>query len=188
MSKKEIRTLCAEVRASPGAEAGNPVFEGYAARFMTLSENMGGFREQIAPGAFIEMDDVRALLNHDPNYVLGRTTAGTLILKPDEVGLGFYIDGPGTTWARDLRVSVNRGDISQCSFAFETLEDKWEKADDGLEIRTLLKVRLYDISIVTYPAYEATNVAARSARREQNNASIEISRRRLALKEKEWRK
>lgn len=189
MSKKEIRTLCAEVRASPRAEGGEsaPVFEGYAARFMSLSEDLGGFREQIAPGAFGEMGDVRALFNHDPNYVLGRTAAGTLSLKTDEEGLSFHIDGPDTAWARDLRESVNRGDISQCSFAFETIEDKWERMGDGSEIRTLLKVRLYDISIVTYPAYEATSVAARSAGRAKDDR-IEISRRRLALKEKEWRK
>ena len=124
MHGSEIRTLKAEVRASPGA-GGEMRFEGYAARFNSPSEDLGGFIEDIAPGAFAEAvnGDVRALFNHDPNYVLGRTGAGTLTLREDENGLRFEISAPDTGWARDLHASVQRGDINQCSFAFDVIED-----------------------------------------------------------------
>lgn len=188
MGKKEIRTLCAEVRASPAAQEGLR-FEGYAARFNEWSEDLGGFRERIAPGAFakaIATDDVRALFNHDANYVLGRTGAGTLRLQEDERGLRFEIDAPDAGWARDLHKSVERGDISQCSFAFEVQAEEWARGE-RLDERTLKEVKLYDVSIVTYPAYEATSVSARSMRR-QGTESIRTRRMRLSLREKEWRK
>lgn len=139
---------------------------GYAARFNQLSDVLGNFREQIQPGFFdgIEQDDVRALWNHDPNYVLGRSTAGTLQLSQDSEGLAVEITPPDATWARDLMVSINRGDVSQMSFAFTVAEggDKWEKVD-GNWIRTLVrKGRVFDVSPVTYPAYPQTSAAVRS--------------------------
>ncbi len=110
MHGSEIRTLRAEVRASPGT-GGEMRFEGYAARFNSPSEDLGGFIEDIAPGAFAEAvsGDVRALFNHDPNHVLGRTSAGTLTLCEDGDGLRFEISAPDTGWARDLYTSVQRG-------------------------------------------------------------------------------
>lgn len=181
MHGSEIRTLKAEVRASPGT-SGEMRFEGYAARFNSPSEDLGGFIEDIAPGAFAEAvsGDVRALFNHDPNHVLGRTSAGTLTLREDGDGLRFEISAPDTGWARDLYTSVQRGDINQCSFAFDVIEDEWRHMSGAPDRRTLKKVRLYDVSIVTYPAYQATSVSARHYAPAPN----ENLRRRLRLREK----
>ena len=141
---------------------------GYAAMFNKLSSDLGYFREQIAPGAFTQAilnDDVRALVDHDSSRILGRNTAGTLRLKEDDKGLFTEIDVPDTTVGRDALVSVNRGDISGMSFAFRTIKDSWDYGDedkDETPIRTLLEVNLYDVSIVTYPAYPDTTVGVRS--------------------------
>jgi hypothetical protein len=134
---------------------------GHAAVFNQLSEDLGGFREQIAPGAFtntLKTADVRALFNHDPNYVLGRTTSGTLRLAEDETGLIVEIDPPGTQWANDLLVSINRSDITQMSFAFRAVQEQWQ---NGKSVRTLIEVELFDVSPVTYPAYPQTDVKLR---------------------------
>ncbi len=181
MHGSEIRTLQAEVRASPGT-GGEMRFEGYAARFNSPSEDLGGFIEDIAPGAFAEAvsGDVRALFNHDPNHVLGRTSAGTLTLREDGDGLRFEISAPDTGWARDLYTSVQRGDINQCSFAFDVIEDEWRHMSGAPDRRTLKKVRLYDVSIVTYPAYQATSVSARHYAPSPN----ENLRKKLRLREK----
>lgn len=155
--KKEIRTYNAEIRASPE----KPLrFEGYAAKFGEQSHWMG-FIETIAPGAFTSAlergDDVRALFNHNENFVLGRTASGTCTLRQDDTGLWFEVDAPDTQWAKDLHKSVQRGDINQCSFSFYAEKEEW--IDDK---RTLIDLKLLDISIVTYPAYEGTTVSARS--------------------------
>lgn len=150
-----------EVRAEEGQR---PQIRGYAAVFDVLSEDLGGFRERIARGAFAgaENHDVRALWNHNSDYVLGRTVSGTLRLIEDETGLRVVIDPPDTQWARDALVSIQRGDVSQMSFGFIALDDTWETRDDGTLIRTLRKVRLFDVSPVTFPAYPQTSVAVRS--------------------------
>ena len=149
------------------AEEGKPKkIAGYAAVFETLSEPMFGFREKVSPGAFAETisaDDIRALWNHDPNYILGRNRAGTLVLAEDERGLKIEISPPDTQWARDLITSIERRDVSQMSFGFQTLKDMWDEEDPQNVTRTLIKVRLYDVSPVTYPAYPSTSVNARSA-------------------------
>lgn len=145
---------------------GGSVIEGHAAVFDSWSETLGGFfpfKEKVARGAFsksIEGDDIRALFNHDPNYVLGRNKAGTLTLFEDEKGLGVRINPPDTQWARDLQVSIDRGDINQMSFGFMVEEDDW-RSEDGYDIRELRKVKLYDVSPVTYPAYTQTDVGVR---------------------------
>ena len=164
MSKeKEERRYCPiELRNADGQP---PRLAGYAAVFDSLSENLGGFREKIAPGAFDQVlnDDVRALVNHDPNLILGRTISGTLKINLDNRGLFYEIDVPDTAFARDLMESVKRGDVSQSSFAFRVEDDRWDEDDDGRYIRTIKKVkRLYDVSPVTYPAYPDTDVATRS--------------------------
>lgn len=156
-----------EVRASGGDGAATVTLRGYAAKFDVLSENLGGFREQIAPGAFADVlsDDVRALFNHDPNHVLGRSVANTLRLSQDSVGLYYEVDLPDTQAARDLLVSINRGDVSQSSFAFRVAPngDKWDENDEGVIIRTISRFsRLYDVSPVTYPAYPDATVGTRS--------------------------
>lgn len=157
----ETRLGTIELRSDDGEHR----ISGYAAKFNTLSENLGGFREQIRAGAFdgVLIDDVRALFNHDPSMILGRTKAGTLHLDSDGTGLRYTIDPPDTQYARDLHKSIERGDVTQSSFAFQVDDDDWREDDDGRIIRTINKVkRLFDISPVTYPAYPDTSVAARS--------------------------
>lgn len=141
-----------------------PKIEGHAALFEKLSEPMFGFREKIASGAFtnsLRKDDIRALFNHDANYVLGRNKAKTLKLREDDLGLYIEIDPPDTQWAKDLQESIRRGDISQMSFGFITLKDEWQHTKGKDSIRTLLEVKLYDVSPVTYPAYPETSVKVR---------------------------
>lgn len=144
---------------------GSAKIVGYAAVFDVLSEELWGFREKIAPGAFsktIREADVRALWNHDSNYVLGRTKSGTLSLMEDEIGLAIEVEPPDAQWARDLMVSIDRSDVDQMSFGFYTIRDKWEMDDDEELIRTLQEVELFDVSPVTYPAYPQTTVQLRS--------------------------
>ena len=147
------------------AEGDNtPTISGYASVFNSMSENLGGFREIIAPGAFdsVLQDDVRALFNHDPNYLLARSASGTLKLSVDEQGLRYEFEPPNTTAGRDLVESMKRGDISQSSFAFTVAKDSWEERDGGV-VRTINKVeRLFDVSPVTYPAYPDASVGMRS--------------------------
>ena len=140
---------------------------GYAARFGVWSEDLGGFKERIKSGAFsqtINNGDVRFLFNHDPNFILARTPNGTMSLEEDRKGLGFVAKLPDTTYAKDLKESIRRGDISQMSFGFRVINDKWKISDDinKLDERTLTEVKLFDISAVTYPAYPQTTVKVRS--------------------------
>uniref|UniRef100_A0A6M3IHK1 Putative peptidase n=1 Tax=viral metagenome TaxID=1070528 RepID=A0A6M3IHK1_9ZZZZ len=147
-------------------EGQRPKISGYAAVFNMLSEDLGGFREKIDPGAFkksLGASDTRMLWNHDSNYVLGRKSAGTLKLKEDEHGLKIENIPPDTQWARDLLVSIERGDVTQMSFGFRIEEDKWEEKEGKETIRTLVSISdLMDVSPVTYPAYPDTEVALRS--------------------------
>ena len=139
---------------------------GYAAIFEKLSVPLWGFREKISKGAFaesIKKDDIRALWNHDPNYVLGRNKSGTLALEEDDKGLKIEVTPPDTQWARDLLVSIERKDVTQMSFGFEVEKDEWDRSDEKNVIRTLLKTRLFDVSPVTFPAYPQTSVGVRSA-------------------------
>ncbi len=192
-NEMERRTwMSGEIRADPGAEGKEQVrFSGYAAVFNELSEDLGGFREKILPGAFAEsigLDDVRALFNHDPNYVLGRSRAGTLQLSEDGHGLAFAIEAPDTQWARDLYESVKRGDVSQCSFGFRVIEDAWY-TQDGEDRRDLKKVQLFDVSIVTYPAYQGTEASARSLdglheEQKKEHTPLSLYRRKLDLIER----
>lgn len=162
----ERRAFPVELRAEKREDKTKIV--GHAAVFNTLSVELWGFREEVAPGAFtdsIKEDDIRALFNHDPNLILGRNVSGTLTLREDDKGLFYEIDPPDTQTARDLVVSIERGDISQNSFAFTVLPDgaKWREDANGTLIRTITRAKLYDISPVTYPAYIDTDVSLRSA-------------------------
>jgi len=163
LPNKETRTFTLE-NVEVREEDGKSIVVGYGSVFNSLSNNLGGFRELISPKAFdgrLE-DDVRFLFNHDANYIMGRTISGTLKLRTDEKGLRYEVDLPDTQAGRDLKVSMQRGDVTQSSFAFTVEEDSWEKTTDGT-IRTIDKVsRLYDVSAVTYPAYEDATVALRS--------------------------
>ena len=149
------------------SESGRPMIEGHAAVFDSWSETLGGifpFREIVRKGAFAESigrDDIRALFNHDPNYVLGRNRSGTLELVEDEVGLRVRINPPETSWAKDLQTSIRRGDITQMSIGFVVQDDEWS-TENGIDTRELKKVQLFDVSPVTYPAYTATDVGVRA--------------------------
>ena len=166
MNKLERRALEAvELRAeSPGNDDEMPALVGHAAVFDRLSEDLGGFRERVAPGAFaatLAEDDIRALINHRNEYVLGRNRADTLRLAEDDEGLSVRIEPPETSYARDLVASIERGDISGMSIGFRTIADEWNM-EDGEPVRTLKAVRLYDVSPVTFPAYPATDMALRA--------------------------
>lgn len=184
-----------EMRIETREEDGAPVIRGHAAVFNQLSEPLGGFREQIAAGAFAEAlqsDDIRALWNHNPDHILGRNMAKTLMLAEDARGLAIEIIPPDTQIARDLMTSMKRGDVTQMSFGFSVRPngENWAKDDEGRYIRTLTRVRLYDVSPVTYPAYPQTDVAVRSLdawKRQQEQAAdsglwqVRLSRHRLDL-------
>lgn len=137
---------------------------GYAAVFGQPSVMLyNQFREQIERGAFAGSmkDDIRALWNHDDGIVIGRTKSGTLRLAEDAHGLRVEIDMPAER--RDLFESIQRGDVDQMSFGFDTLVDAWDKDADGVILRTLRSVKLYEVSPVTFPAYPQTEIAQRSA-------------------------
>ena len=165
-NKKEIRMLPLTELRIADSESGS-VIEGHAAVFDSWSETLGSifpFKEIVRKGAFNESigkDDIRALFNHDPNYVLGRNRAGTLELVEDEVGLKVRIMPPDTSWARDIQTSIRRGDITQMSIGFIVKEDKWS-TDKEMDIREIKKVQLFDVSPVTFPAYTATDVGVRA--------------------------
>jgi uncharacterized protein len=162
----ERRQLSRHIEISEGDEG--PKISGYAAVFNQLSEDLGGFVEQIEPGAFSEaipVSDVRALINHDRNMILGRNLAGTLALFEDEQGLGYVIDPPQTSYATDLLASLARGDVSQSSFGFLVGDDYWlppSTETGGLPVRVITRVsELFDVSPVTFPAYSQTSAAVR---------------------------
>ena len=158
----EVRNFEASELRIENAESREVV--GYGSVFNSLSENLGGFRERIDERAFDDVleNDVRALFNHDSNYILGRTTANTLKLSVDERGLRYSVNIPETTYGNDLMVSLDRGDITQNSFGFIVEEDDWSQDEEGNTIRTIKKVsRLLDVSLVTYPAYPEATIAQR---------------------------
>lgn len=165
----ERRFFAGEVRAQLG-EGDTPATRivGHGAVFNRRSENLGGFREVIMPGAFdgVLQDDVRALFNHDSNFVLGRSLAKTLELSIDSDGLRYDILAPDTQTIRDLVLApLQRGDISQSSFQFRVARDgeNWFEDEDGVIVREIHKVaRLYDVGPVTFPAYPDAGSAARS--------------------------
>jgi HK97 family phage prohead protease len=178
-----------EVRARKG-DSGGVVVEGHAAVFERLSQNLGGFVEQIAPTAFDrtlgDNPDVRALINHDASHLLGRTRSGTLRLSKDASGLLYEIDMPDRQDARDLIVSMERGDISHSSFAFYVMRDgdEWDQTDQGMPLRTLTALSIHngDVSPVTYPAYEDTDsgVAGRAFKSLAEARSLDVAAVRAA--------
>lgn len=162
-SRKEIiekRAYDGELKALEGR-----MVEGYASVFNSMSEDLGGFREIILPGAFSDVldNDVRALYNHDSNYLLARTTSGTLELKEDDKGLYYRFEMPNTSYGNDMLELFRRGDLSQSSFGFTVEKDSW-RMENGQNIRYIEKVNsLFDVSPVVYPAYAAASSGLRSA-------------------------
>lgn len=178
----EIRGL--ELRDSdPDPETGAERFEfvGHAAVFDSLSENLGGFRERIMRGAFrnVLKDDVRLLVNHDANLPLARGDA--LELTEDPTGLHVRAQiRSDLSYARDLRINLEEGNVTQMSFAFGSdVEDDWEEDEDGRLIRTIRKFgSLFDVSPVTFPAYPATDAGFRAISRLSRGEEVS---------EEEWR-
>lgn len=160
----EHRVFPIEVRATPNAE--KATLSGYAAVFNRDSEEMWGMTERIAPGAFkktIREGNPKAFWNHDSNIVLGSKKAGTLRLKEDDTGLAVEIDPPDTQTVRDMVESIRRGDVDQMSFGFQVIKDEWEYDKKGDQVtRTLLEVRLFEVSPVAIPAYPDTTISARA--------------------------
>ena len=159
----ELRTYnLSELRAVDAGADGQSI-QGYAALFNSMSEDLGGFVEIVMPGAFtntLEHDDQRDLWQHDTKMVMGRKKAGTLELQEDEVGLRFKVTPPNTSWAQDAMVSVQRGDVDQMSFGFDTVRDRWEQRGE-LVVRYLDEVKLYEVSQVTFAAYPQTSAHVR---------------------------
>lgn len=159
------RRVAIELRAA--GDRKSPRLVGYAAVFNAPSQDLGGFTEIVLPGAFARTlkagRDPLALVQHMPQLVLGRRSAGTLRLQEDQRGLAFEIDVPETTAARDLLVSVERGDVGGASFAFSTPKggDRWSMRA-GKVVRELVDVDLHEITITARPAYLDTSVARRS--------------------------
>ena len=139
-------------------EDGQEVVVGYGSIFNSRSENLGGFYEYISPTAISEetiaKSDVRALINHDQNLILARSTTGTLDLSVDEKGLRYEFSIPETSYGKDLAINMKNGNITQSSFAFTVAEDEWSTDDEGNDIRTITSIdKLYDVSPVVYAAY-----------------------------------
>ena len=168
MSKIEKRFFAGMELRFTDDGAGAPKLGGYIAVFNSLSEDFGGWREKIVPGAFtdtIARDDIRGIWNHNSDMVLGRLSSGTLRLTEDDQGLAFENDPPDTTWFKDRAISLKRKDVTGSSFGFydETDENDMWGVEDGVAIRYLRKVRLIEVSPgVTFPAYPQTDVAVRS--------------------------
>lgn len=161
--KKETRAFdISKFNTRSENEEQNTSIEGYAAVFNSKTRIGSYFDEVIEPGAFSrslsENGDVRALFNHDWNNVLGRTKSGTLNLKEDEKGLNFNVELPNTSVARDLSESMARGDINQCSFGFFVTDEEWDYSVEPA-LRTIKEVELFEISVVSIPAYDDTEAS-----------------------------
>lgn len=189
----EKRSLVRPVEHRADAN-GKMTVAGYAAVFGEVADIGGWFHEVVARGAFantLRIADVRAYFDHDTGRVLGRLSAGTLRCEEDDKGLRVEIDLPDTTDGRDVKALVERGDVSGMSFRFEAVRQEWDETVDPPK-RTLLEVRLGEVSIVSEPAYDGTSVALRSldevrksARRQRNAAAFA---RRKAEAEAKFRK
>jgi uncharacterized protein len=162
MSFKELRHLTCEIRAASDSR----ILRGHAVVWDTLSQDLGGFKERFKRGAFSDFlsngGDARALWNHEDWMILGRQSAGTLRLIEDDIGLAFEIDVPNTSYGNDALESIRRGDVNQMSFGF-SLSTGGESLtiEKGTRIREVNKAYLYEVSPVTFPAYESSTVTSR---------------------------
>lgn len=170
-----------------------PTIVGYAAKFDSDSQDLGGFIERIDRNAFDraleERHDVRALVDHDSSKIIGRSASGTLRMSTDDVGLRVEIDPANTQAGRDVVESIRRGDIDGMSFGFQVIRDAWAERD-GKALRTIHDLSLKDVSTVSFPAYPATEVALRSLdrqlnRKDGNGLSVGLAKARLRLQELE---
>lgn len=168
MDKRQVRSRPAEFTTRD--DGGKMVIEGYFAVFDGMYTVGPGMVESIAPEAFDRTisGDIRALINHDTTLVLGRTKSNTLQLRTDSHGLWGHIEiNPNDRDAVNLYERVKRGDVDQCSFGFDLRSEDTEILDDGSVHWTIRDVDLYEVSCCTFPAYETTNISARSAQRDE---------------------
>lgn len=165
MKAEEIRQMRCMTADFQTREDGEELFiEGYFAVFNSKYEIAPGMSESIAPGTFSNAlsDDIRALINHDTTLVLGRNKAGTLELKEDSRGLWGKIKvNPNDQDAMNLYERVKRGDVNQCSFGFDILDEESEFFEDGSIQWTIKSVKMYEVSVCTFPAYKDTSVSVR---------------------------
>ena len=171
LSDKERRDRLGELSAFRTREAGEVRFiEGYFAVFGSIYQIDPGMTESVAPGAFTHTlgGDVRALIDHETRLVIGRNTAGTLELREDSHGLwGSVKINSNDSDAMSLYARVQRGDVDQCSFGFDIVSEDTDIREDGSVHWTIREVKLYEVSVVTFPAYEDTGVKARALDLEQ---------------------
>lgn len=168
LERREVRPMMTDFQTRD--DDNQPTIEGYFAVFGSNYEIAPGMTESIAPGAFSRSlsGDIRALTNHDSTLVLGRTKAHTLELREDEHGLwGKVSINPKDADAMNLYERVKRGDVDQCSFGFEIVNEETDFRDDGSVHWTIQDVNLFEVSACTFPAYRETNIAARSAELEE---------------------
>ena len=159
---RQVRSIASEFKTREDGEELR--IEGYFAVFNSNYQIWDDMSESVAPGAFSDTlgDDVRALIDHETMYVLGRNQAGTLELREDSHGLwGSILLNPNDQDAMNLYARVKRGDVNQCSFGFDILEEETEYLPDGSVHWTIKKVKLYEVSVCTFPAYAETSVQAR---------------------------
>ena len=162
------RSFAAEIRAEKRADGALPTLHGYAAVFNSDSEDMGGWVERIAPGAFegtMTSPDIYALWNHDPNYIIAATADGSLRLSQDGTGLLSECEPMDTQIIRDLVVTpIQQGKVRKMSFAFDIPVDGCEWImENGRDVRVIRRIaRLYDVSPVAFPAYPGTDITART--------------------------
>lgn len=168
--QRRVFTVAPEVRTAGEGGDGTIGVSGHAAVFDTPSQPIydwweGSFIEEVRKGAFLKTigeADIRFLLNHDPNHVLARNKSGTLRLSEDEIGLAVDADLAPTQTGRDLALLMQRGDVTQMSIMFSVVKDDWAGTRDGLALRVISEVKLYDVSAVTFPAFEETDIGMRS--------------------------
>ena len=162
-----------EIRSNGTLSAKGKTLSGYAAVFHSEA-NLGDFKEVIRPGAFAKSlatgSNIRALVHHNGEALLGTTKGGTLELREDAKGLAFKLALPDTSHGRDLAILVDRGDISGCSFGFRVAPggDRWEQRN-GQMVRELLEVDLIEVTLTADPAYQDTSVAMRSRPHQSQN-------------------
>lgn len=165
---RQVRSVSLQFKTRADDATGDKYISGYFSVFNTNYEIWPGATESVAPEAFdgALADDIRCLVDHDTRLVLGRTKAGTLTLKTDSRGLwGEVKINQNDSDAMNLYERVSRGDVDQCSFGFDILEEEFE--DNGNSIHwTITKVKLYEVSVVTFPAYSDTSVSARKKQAE----------------------
>jgi HK97 family phage prohead protease len=169
--KRQIRAVSTDFQTRE--ENDTPHVTGYFAVFNSTYEIGSGMTESIAPGAFAGTlaGDIRALVNHDSTLVLGRTKAHTLELKEDERGLwGDITINPEDRDAMNLYERVKRGDVDQCSFGFNIVREETEVKENGDIHWRIQEVELFEVSACTFPAYEQTNISARTAQRDHIRA------------------